>query len=555
MTSAAPPPDTAAFPEISAEQAAALMARGHAEDVRAGDVLYGAGDRDYDFVYVESAVVDIVRAATPDHPDEVLVVSHGPGRFLGEWNMLTGQAVYLTARVAEGGRIHRLRPAEFRRLLAEDAELSDVIVRTFLARREILRTGPAAASIEILGSALSPVAHDLRTWAVRQRLVHSWLDIDNADGQALAQILGVGVADLPVVVTPTETIIGATAGMVAEALGLSYHSVDGKVYDVVVVGAGPAGLAAALYGASEGLATLLLDSVSVGGQAAASSRIENYLGFPSGIAGSDLTGRGEVQAQKFGATVSTPCTVSTLATVGGQLQLTLTDGTEILSRSVVIATGAAYRRLPLDRWADFEGAGIYFAATEIEARTCSTRPVAVVGGANSAGQAALYLADRGSEVRLIVRGTDLGAGMSAYLVERVTNHRRINVHTASEITALHGDAGLEAVTVTSRVTGEAMIEECAGLFCFIGAAPATGWLSDIARDDDGFLLTDQQLAEERLGEVWELLGRGPLPFETSIPAVFAAGDVRHGSMKRVAAAVGEGASAIRSVHGAIAGQT
>jgi thioredoxin reductase (NADPH) len=554
MSIPAPPPDADATPDLTAEQAAVVVARGRPQDVRAGEILYRAGDRDYDFVYVESAVVDIVRAPTPDDPQEIVLVSHGPGRFLGEWNMLTGQAAYLTSRVAQAGRIHRLPPAEFRRLLAEDVELSDVIVRTFLARREILRVGPAAASIEILGSALSPVAHDLRTWAVRQRLVHSWLDIDDADGAALAEILGVGAADLPVVVTPTETMTHATAGALAEALGLSYRSAAGKVYDVVVVGGGPAGLAAALYGASEGLDTLLLDSVSVGGQAAASSRIENYLGFPAGIAGSDLTGRGEIQAQKFGATVSTPCTVSALTTVGEQLQLKLTDGTEILSRSVVISTGAAYRRLPLDRWAEFEGAGIYYAATEIEARTCAPQPVAVVGGANSAGQAALFLADRGSHVRLVVRGADLAAAMSAYLVERVTNHPRVDVRTASEITALHGGNVLEAVTITSRETGEAAVEDCAGLFCFIGAAPATKWLSDIARDEDGFLLTDQQLAAEDLGEVWELLGRGPLPFETSVPTVFAAGDVRHGSMKRVAAAVGEGASAIRSVHGAIAGR-
>jgi thioredoxin reductase (NADPH) len=554
MTSPGPAPDSPSLTELTPDQAAIVVSRGRAEDVRAGHELYRAGDRDYEFVYVESAEVEIVRGATPDHHEEVVVITHGPGRFLGEWNMLTGQAVYLTARVAKSGRIHRLTPAQFRRLLAEEVELSDVIVRTFLARREELRAGPAASSIEILGSSLSPIAHDLRTWAVRQRLVHSWLDIDDPNGQTLADILKVGAADLPVVVTPTQTLKRATPGIVAEALGLSYRPVDGKVYDVVVVGAGPAGLAAALYGASEGLDTLLLDSVSVGGQAAASSRIENYLGFPSGIAGSELTGLGEVQAHRFGATVSTPCTVAGLATIGAQLQLALTDGTEILSRAVVIATGAAYRRLPLDRWADFEGGSIYYAATEIEARTCATHPVAVVGGANSAGQAALFLADKGSTVRLVVRGAELGAAMSAYLVERVTNHPRIDVRTATEVTALHGEKSLEAITVTSRETGESAVEDCAGLFCFIGAAPATDWLSDIARDEDGFLLTDQQLASDRLGEVWELLGRGPLPFETSIPAVFAAGDVRHGSMKRVAAAVGEGASAIRSVHGAIAGR-
>jgi thioredoxin reductase (NADPH) len=517
----------------------------------AGDVLFRAGDRDHDFVYIESGEVEILREATPDAPAEV-VAHHVAGRFVGELNLLTGQAAYLTARVRESGRMYRLDQAGFRRLMAEDAALSDLILKAFLARRKILQSGEGARSLEILGTPLSTAAHSLRNWASREQLPHIWFDIDSAAGQSLAETLGVSAADLPVVVTPTLVMKNATAGMVAEHIGLSYRVVEGRVYDVVVVGAGPGGLAAAVYGASEGLETMLLDAEAVGGQAAASSRIENYLGFPFGLTGALLTARAELQAQKFGAHVSTPCTVTALRTGDGHLRLTLADGTEVPTHAVVIATGARYRTLPLDRWADFEGAGIYYAATELEARTCTPDPVAVVGGANSAGQAAIFLAERGSHVSLVVRGSDLGAGMSRYLVDRVIAHPRITVSTETEVAELHGEQSLAAITLASRSGGTGSPSECKGLFCFIGAQPATDWLEGVTLDEDGFVLTDTQLDGVELPSAWGLLGRRPLPFETSIPAVFAVGDVRHGSMKRVAAAVGEGASAIRSVHTAIA---
>jgi thioredoxin reductase (NADPH) len=548
------PPD-AAFPTLSTAQMDALKARSIPQDVVAHDVLFKVGDRHYDFIFIESGEVEIVRVETPDAPEEV-VARHPGGRFLGELNMLTGQTSYLTARVSQPGRVYRLDPDGFRRLMAEDAELSDLILKAFLARRRMLQTGEGARSLEILGTPLCPAAHALRNWAARQRLPHLWFDFDSVEGKRLAEAIHVTYEDLPVVVTPTGNIMNATAGMVAEHIGLSYRIIEGRVYDVVVVGAGPGGLAAAVYGASEGLDTMLLDAVSVGGQAAASSRIENYLGFPFGLTGADLTSRAELQAQKFGAHVSTPCTVEELHSADGQLRLTLADGTEIPSHSIVVATGARYRTLPLDRWNDFEGAGIYFAATELEARTCSPNPVTVVGGANSAGQASIYLAERGSPVNLVVRGADLMAGMSRYLVDRVIADPRITVRTESEVTALHGGNSLEEITVTTR-GGEAEHRcACAGLFCFIGAQPATEWLekTGVALDTDGFVLTDQQLDDAEVTEAWTMLDRRPLPFETSIPGVFAVGDVRHGSMKRVAAAVGEGASAIRSVHTAIAPQ-
>ena len=416
-----------------------------------------------------------------------------------------------------------------------------------------MRSGDAARSIEILGSALSSSALALRTWAAREGIPHTWLEIDSAAGVALGNSIDADVHELPIVVTPTAVLRRATPGELAQHLGLSYRPrpVGSDPIDLVVVGGGPAGLAAAVYGASEGLTTLLLDAVAVGGQAAASSRIENYLGFTSGISGAELTGRAVVQAQKFGARIATPCQIVRLGTANGHLELLLSDEEVIEARAVVLATGARYRSLPLERWADFEGAGIYYAATEIEIRSCVPNPVAVVGGANSAGQAALYLASRGSPVSLIVRGGDLFASMSSYLADRIVAHPNIAVRLGSDVTALAGSDHLESITINTRSAGTFVEESCRGLFCFIGATPATEWLAGIDLDDDGFIRTDSHLPESSLGAMWEVLGRKPLPFETSQPNIFAAGDVRSGSMKRVAAAVGEGASAIQSVHAAL----
>jgi thioredoxin reductase (NADPH) len=301
-----------------------------------------------------------------------------------------------------------------------------------------------------------------------------------------------------------------------------------------------------VYGASEGLSTILIDRVAAGGQVASSSLIENYLGFPAGLSGIELTSRALAQAGKFGARVSTPVEAVALDFQNGQLQVLLSDGSALHAGSVILATGAHYRTLPLDGWSEYEGAGIYYGATEIEARACSGRPVAVIGGANSAGQAALFLADRGSEVHVIVRNCDLAADMSRYLVARVCSHPLIQVHTDTECTVLHGGNALSGITITAS-SGESITMECHGLFCFIGAVPATAWLSGVALDPDGYVRTDRDLRNNDLGVTWALLGREPLPFETSIPGVFAAGDVRSGAMKRVISAVAEGASAVKSI--------
>jgi thioredoxin reductase (NADPH) len=531
---------------LNESQLARLRAIGAPRRFRGGEVLVAPGDRDYPFQLLAEGGAEAVRSATPDRT-EIVIRRWGPGEFAGEWGLITGQAAFLTIRATEPGLLHEIPRGRFLKALSEDGELSNVVIREFLRRREVLRSGEGAGSVEILGVARSAASHALRSWAERQRIAFAWLDVDDTAGAALAQALGCSREELPVVITPTATIWRATVGQLSDNLGLAYRNL-GQTTDLVVIGAGPAGLAAAVYGASEGLSTLLLDAVSTGGQAAASSRIENYLGFPGGISGEELTSSGLVQAQKFGATVSTPCVVERLEPGDDVLRLHLTDGTEIPARAVVIATGARYRRLPLARWHNFEGAGIFFAATEIEAQDCRGEPVVVVGGANSAGQAALFLASRESSVDLVIRKDDLSAGMSDYLVRRIREHPRIQGRLSTEATALHGDEHLTAVDLTRRSDGAVERRPCTGLFCFIGATPATGWLTGVALDEHGFVLTDRELTDQDLSPAWAAVGRRPLPFETSVPRLFAVGDVRRASMKRVAAAVGEGSSAIPSVH-------
>jgi thioredoxin reductase (NADPH) len=541
---------TPAVPQLSAVQFARLTAHAVPELVAAGDVVFSPGDIDYDLIVIESGRIEIVSPASRDDPEAVVAVYEGGG-FLGELNFLTGQTAYLIGRVADAGRIHRISREQFRRVLAEDPEVSDILVRTFLARRDLLRGGPAARGIAILGSGSSSESLALRTFAARQRLPHLWLDADSAAGRALIESAHLLASDLPAVFTPQDVLRAATPGEMAQLLGLAYRRDTTDLVDLTVIGSGPAGLGAAVYGASEGLDTVVLDAIAIGGQAAASSRIENYLGFPSGLSGQDLTQRAALQAMKFGAQLSSPCRVVDLDTSGAHLSVTLSDGTTIDTRAVLIASGVRYKSLPIPRWNHFEGAGIYYAATELEARACCSQPVTVIGGANSAGQAALYLASRGSLVTLAVRGPDAGATMSSYLLGRIVADPRITMRTLSEVTALHGNTALDSITLTDATCGTSAGQSCFGLFCFIGAEPATDWLRDVELDADGFIRTDTQLDPDTLGATWAALGRAPLPFETSMPGVFAAGDVRLASVKRVASAVGEGASAVRSIHAAI----
>jgi thioredoxin reductase (NADPH) len=539
-----------ANPELSDGQLARLRAYGSRDELEVGETAFAAGDPAYDLIVIERGMIEVVRPATLNAP-EVPVVTFGPGAFVGEMGLLTGQTTYLTARVVERASVHRISPPQLRRLMAEDVELSDLLLRAFLARRRRLTAGPAARVLQIIGSELDSEALALRTYAGRRVLPHVWLDADSLEGGSLMRAATLSAKDLPAVIAPDRTLLRATPGSLAEHLGLTYHQTSDKPADLTVIGAGPAGLAAAVYGASEGLRTILLDAVGPGGQAASSARIENYLGFPTGVSGAELSVNAVAQAMKFGAQISTPCQIAALDTESELLAAVLVDGTRISSRAVIVATGARYRTLPLEGWEKFEAAGINYAATELEARGCAGQPVTVIGGANSAGQAALFLASADRLVTLAVRGPDLAAKMSRYLVDRILADPRIEVRAATEITRLEGEHALERITLTHRPTRDEETRACRGLFCFIGAEPATGWLTRVAVDRNGFVRTDVQLTPDDLDGAWSALGRSPLPFETSVPAVFAAGDVRHGSMKRVAAAVGEGASAVSSVHRAI----
>jgi len=399
-----------------------------------------------------------------------------------------------------------------------------------------------------VGSRFSPEMLRVREFLARNRIPHEWLDPDrDTTVERLLREFAVTPGELPVVIASGSVLRHPTPGVLAQYLGLTIDSLPERCFDLVVVGAGPAGLAAAVYGASEGLRTLVVEMVAVGGQAAGSSRIENYLGFPTGISGGDLTQRAVVQAEKFGAHLTSPCTASSLREEAGHLVVRLSDGTDVAGRAVIVASGASYRRLDAARLADFEGIGVYYAATEMEARLCAGSPVVVAGGGNSAGQAALFLAEAGSPVTVVIRGHDLSTSMSRYLVDRIEAEGRIDVRTNTSITALDGDTTLTSVRVNNG--GSDAVLPCAALFSFIGADPETDWLSGCAAlDEHGFVLTDRSLGEEHLAGRWEALGRRPLPFETSYPGLFAVGDVRAGSTKRVAAAVGEGSAAVRSVH-------
>ena len=524
---------------------AELAAYGVEREVPGGEVLFSAGDASYDFFVILEGEAEVVR---PHDDGEVVVAIHPAGRFLGELSLLTGQRPYLTARMTRPGRILQIDRAGFRHLMSATTELADKIFLAFAARRERLRTGEGALAVRIVGSRYSPDAMALRAFAMRSRLAHTWVDIEDlADPQVELAGMGLRLRDLPVVVTPTTVLRRPSPGAFAEYLGLTVRTPPGYIFDLVVVGTGPAGLAAAVYGASEGLDTVSVDAVAVGGQAGSSSRIENYVGFPNGISGEDLASRAAIQAQRLGARLNSPCEATGLRVEHGFIVVELGDESEIPCKTVIVASGARYQRLGVEDLERFEGAGVYYAATDLEARICSGFEVIVVGGGNSAGQAAIYLAQQGSRVSIAIRRDDLSRNMSAYLVERIDADPRIEVLTCTEVRGLAGDGHLDHVTLEHTPTGEHRTVACTGLFCFIGADPATAWLGGVLElDPAGFVLTDRSLPESLIHG--PAFARDPLPFETSVPGVFAVGDVRHGSLKRVAAAVGEGSSAVRSVH-------
>lgn len=536
-----------AYPHLAGNQLARLFEFGVPQNISAGQFIFRLGDDKYDLVVIEEGQLEIIREAGPGYSEEV-IVTFGPGEFIGELSILTGQFVYLPARAATDGRIYRIPPDRFRLLMETETALSDILLTAFRARREILMES-ASHTIEVIGSASSAECMALRSYLEHMALPYRWMDDATPDGLLLMGLASLTAGDLPAVLLPGRSLRNATPGSLAMNLGLSHERIKDEEIDLAVIGGGPAGLGAAVYGSSEGLGTVLLDAVGPGGQAAASSRIENYLGFPNGISGAELTRLAAIQALKFGSRLYSPSRAVSLQPLVDRIQISLSDGTDVLARAAIIATGARYRSLPIARWKHFEGAGIYYAATELEVRSCAGGSVAVLGGANSAGQAALFLAGKSIAVNIILRRDNILARMSSYLVRRLLADPRVTVHTSSEVTALEGEDSLEAIRIRNSATGVESLLRCSGLFCFIGATPATDWLNDAcAADKDGFIYTDVHIAEKSLGPPWQELQRPPLPFETSIPRVFAAGDVRHGSIKRVAAAVGEGASAVSSVH-------
>ena len=537
-------PEEDANATLDAPDMALVTQLGVRRQVQEGEYLYREGDVTYDFFVLVSAEVDIVVSADGG---ERALVRHGPGRFLGELNMLSGLRVFVSARVVTPGEVVVVARDRLRQLMATKPRLGDIILAAFVARRGLLMTG-AAPAIRVIGSQFSPESLHIREFLTRARVPHEWLDADrDPQVEALLGHFGIPATDLPVVIATGTVLRRATPAHVAGYLGLTVDSLPEHSFDLVVVGGGPAGLAAAVYGASEGLRTLGVEMTAPGGQAGMSSRIENYLGFPMGISGAELTQRAIIQAVKFGASLTAPCTVVSLGSRAGYLVARLSDGSEVAGRAVIAATGASYRRLEASRLSEFEGNGVYYAATEMEARMCGLSPVVVVGGGNSAGQAAIFLSQGGCAVTLVIRGSDLEKDMSRYLVERVEADPQITLRARTTIVALDGDETLRAAHLNGPEG--TIVLPSAGLFSFIGADPSSGWLNGCAAlDERGFVLTDLSLTPEQLGPGWQTLARSPLPFETSHPGLFAVGDLRSGSTKRVAAAVGEGSASVRSVH-------
>jgi thioredoxin reductase (NADPH) len=535
-------PESIAFPLLSPSELEEMTPFGVEREVAPDELLFEAGEASYDLFVVLEGEATVVRS---EAGEEVLLAGFGPASFVGELTLLTGQRRFLSCRVVQAGRVLVINQEEFRRMMSLRPTLAEKLFAALLARREFLRTGQGAQAIRIVGSRYSPEAMGLRSFAEHSRLAHSWVDVeDSEDSEALLASLGLAPEDIPAAITPTEILRRPSPAVFAEHLGLTYRPTPGYIFDLVVVGSGPAGLAAAVYGASEGLRTVSLDLAAIGGQAGASSRIENYTGFPNGISGGDLTARAAVQAMRLGARLNAPCEVVGLRDEAGFHAVVLADGSEIPTRAVIVASGARYERLPVADLERFEGAGVYYAATDLEARVCDGRSVLVIGGGNSAGQAAIYLAQHNCAVTIAIRREDLSQSMSRYLIERIEADPQIELLTGVEVQGLAGQEHLEQVTLEHRLDGRLQSVPCSGLFCFIGARPATAWLgAEVLLDEDGFVLTDRQLPESAM------VGTSvALPFETSVPGIFAAGDVRHGSMKRVAAAVGEGSSAVRSVH-------
>jgi thioredoxin reductase (NADPH) len=529
-----------AYPRLSDAQIAALASQGQRRATDSGEILFREGDRNCDFfVVLGGKVASIAGHGTRE---ERVISVHGHGRFLGELSLLTGEGSFYTALTLDAGAVLAVPVARLRELFARDPAFGDLILRAYLLRRSILIG--LGVGLRVVGSRYSPDTRRVRDFAARNRIPVRWLDLEtDPAAEALLAQLGVTPDDTPIVIVYGRLLRNPSNSELAAAIGLPAPSTEQAGCDMLVVGSGPAGLSAAVYAASEGMRVTALDGVATGGQAGTSSRIENYLGFPSGISGAELADRAVLQAEKFGAQFAVPAEATSIERDGGNYRIHLADGTSLTSTLVVIATGARYRRLDVPRLDDFEKASVYYAASQAEALMCHGDPVAIVGGGNSAGQAAVFLSAHAASVTLIVREHDLGEHMSRYLIDQVTQLPNVHVMVDTEVRELHGGQALEAITVAGGRTGTRRVLAARALFVFIGVAPCTGWLGCLVDlDGHGFVRTRASV----LPRPDRYLGRtGPLPLETSRPGVFAVGDVRSGSAKRVAVAVGEGAMAIR----------
>lgn len=534
--------DPIAFPKLDDTQIAALARFATLRTFQSGETLFAAGETDFKFFVVLSGEVEIVDRSSGR--DEIVTV-HEAREFTGDVDMLTGRAVMVSAVARTACEVYEVAAVDLRRILNETPAVSDVLLKAFLMRRQLFEES-GLAGVRVVGSRYSRDTHRIRAFLAKNNVPFSWIDLENDPrvDDLLAQFR-IAAADTPVVICSDSRILRNPSNAdLADCLGIR-KPIEQTIYDLAFVGAGPAGLAAAVYGASEGLTTLVLDKMGPGGQASASSKIENYMGFPTGLSGTDLANRAVLQAEKFGAILSFPSEVISLHSDKGYHALALDSGEEISARCVLICTGAAYRKLDVEGCEQWEGSGVYYSATAVEAQLCSGAEVVIVGDGNSAGQAAVYLSERASRVLLLILTDDLGAHMSHYLKQRIEQTPNIEVRRQTEVSRMHGEKCLTAGELTCRQTRETDTVFCVAVFVFIGSVPYTRWLPEaIQVDPQGFVKTGAQVAESG---VWPLR-RPPFLLETSDPGIFAGGDVRCGSTKRVASAVGEGAMAVQFVH-------
>ena len=531
-----------AFPKLDEDQIHLLGRFATLKSFRPGDTLFEAGETDFKFYIVKSGEVDII-AHGPNQ--DLVVTTHEAGEFTGDIDILTRRPSIVSGIAKTQCEVYEISSEDLRRILNEIPRVSDVLLRAFLMRRQLIEESGLAAA-RVVGSRYSKDTHRIREFLSRNRVPFAWIDLesDSQVDKVLTQFQ-ISPEETPVVICGGGRLLRNPSNTeLANCLGIR-KPLNNVVYNLAIVGAGPAGLAAAVYGASEGLKTLILDRIGPGGQAGTSSKIENYMGFPTGLSGADLAARAVVQAHKFGATLTAPAEVVKLTTEHGYHVLHLESGEEVAAKCVLISAGASYRKFVVEGCERFEGSGIYYSATPIEAQLCFGAQVVVVGSGNSAGQAAVFLSERARKVLLLIRGNDLGKHMSHYLVKRIEGTSNIEVRRNTQISKIHGDKALTGADLTSTETSKTETVETSAIFVFIGAVPHTSWLpAAIELDQDGFVKTGQQVADSK---AWPLR-RQPFLLETSCPGIFAAGDVRLGSIKRVASAVGEGSMAVQLVH-------